>query len=384
MIRNQNNELMNKDKKEDKDLNLIQLFENSIEITEIPKVVDMYLKNAPSKKISGFLLTSNLDLLNAIDNEKTFHYKIIKKSKNKESASFVISKSLKRSKRLISGNVLLIKTAHKNVFIALSDGTSEFIKFGVEKYFKDTYPNTAVVGLSSKNIYDSLSRLSKKLSVEIVADRTVATKQILKNKKESEVTYTSISFEDAFKRASEDDRWIDKIEFSAFDKSQNRKRIMNAFISRDSLFKVNKNFSLFYEFIVSYLADAAQKTYSFYSDRGRKQENGIREPKPLTIDFGQTVFDKPEKNKYLVEAIKQLNGISISVIHGNPYLHASILDLLDGSSYDLWVLSQTRLILVPQLRATTYSLNRVCDHITTKFREGEIKNFQVDDYAKSE
>lgn len=366
----------------DKDLSLIQLFESSNEISEIPKIIDTYLKNAPSKKVSGFLLTSNLDLLELISYEKNTHYRVSKRFKNMESISFSIQKVLKRSKRIISGNILLMRTAYKNVFVVLSDGTLEFMKVGIGKYFKDSYPDTSMVGLSSKTIREALNELAKKLAVEIVADRTVATKQILKNRKESEVTYTAIPFEEAFRRAFEDDRWIDKIEFSAFEKTKKGNMVMNAFISRESIFKVNKNFSSFYELTISYLAEIAQKIYSFYSDRGRKQENGIREPKPLTIDFGQAIFDKPEKNKYLVEALKKLNDLSISVIHGNPYLHASIVDLLDGSSYDLWVLSQTRLILVPQLRATTHSLNRICDHITTKFREGEIKNFQEENDAK--
>ena len=42
---------------DDKDLNLIQLFENHNTVNDVPKVIDTYLKNAPSKKISGFLLT---------------------------------------------------------------------------------------------------------------------------------------------------------------------------------------------------------------------------------------------------------------------------------------------------------------------------------------
>ena len=368
---------------DDKDLNLIQLFENHNTVNDVPKVIDTYLKNAPSKKISGFLLTSSIDLLKLTEDDKNSHYIISKRIRDKESISFSIKKILKRSKRTISGNVLLMRTAHKNVFAVISDGTSEFMNVGIERYFKGSYPNTSMVGLSSKTIQNALNMLSKKLSVEIIADRTVATKQIPKNRKESEVTYTSIPFEEAFIKASEDDRWIDKIEFSAFEKGQNGKKVMSAFISRESIFKVTKNFSSFYELTISYLAETAQNMYAFYSNRGRKQEGGIREPRPLTIDFGQAIFDKPEKNKYLIEALKKLNDLSVSVIHGNPYLHASLVDLLDGSSYDLWVLSQTRLILIPQLRATTNSLNRVCDHITTKFREGEIKNFQEDINAKS-
>ena len=52
-----------------------------------------------------------------------------------------------------------------------------------------------------------------------------------------------------------------------------------------------------------------------------------------------------------------LRGTSVSVLHGNPYVHLSILDYHDGSAFDLWVLDRQRLIIVPQLKASIPPLN---------------------------
>ena len=152
---------------------------------------------------------------------------------------------------------------------------------------------------------------------------------------------------------------------------------MTAFLSRSSIYRVSKNFSLFFENILTDICGISQALYSLYTNRSRRQQNEVQPAKPLSIEFGYAVFDQPKKNKQLIDALKELTNSSVSVIHGNPYLHASIVDFLDGSSYDLWVLSQNRLILVPQLRATYSSINRICDHIFRKFREGEVKEFEA-------
>ena len=80
-----------------------------------------------------------------------------------------------------------------------------------------------------------------------------------------------------------------------------------------------------------------------------------------------------EKNHRLAKVLSEFPKSSHTVYHGNPYLHASLVDYCDGSSYDLWVLSEDRLIIVPQLKASFGSISRFCEHIFRKFREGNIK-----------
>ena len=58
--------------------------------------------------------------------------------------------------------------------------------------------------------------------------------------------------------------------------------------------------------------------------------------------------------------------------HGNPYIHMSVADYTDGSSYDLWVVNPKRIVIVPQIRATEGSLSRLTNHIFEQFKEGEI------------
>jgi hypothetical protein len=55
-------------------------------------------------------------------------------------------------------------------------------------------------------------------------------------------------------------------------------------------------------------------------------------------------------------------------------LRASLLVYRYGSSYDLWVLSGSRVVLVPKRRATSASLQEVCDYICNNFQEGAIRD----------
>ncbi len=71
--------------------------------------------------------------------------------------------------------------------------------------------------------------------------------------------------------------------------------------------------------------------------------------KPLAINFPEEEFSKVENHKKFIEIISSLSETSVSILHGNPYIHLSIVDYIDASTYDLWVVDNNRILLVPQL-----------------------------------
>jgi len=95
----------------------------------------------------------------------------------------------------------------------------------------------------------------------------------------------------------------------------------------------------------------------------------------LQIEYEQPVFSDKRQNGRLVQTLKGLRNSALSVFHPNPYLHASLIDYTDGSSYEIWVTTPTSILIVPKRKATTGSIERVCDFICDKFQEGEIKDF---------
>ena len=90
------------------------------------------------------------------------------------------------------------------------------------------------------------------------------------------------------------------------------------------------------------------------------------------------MFKDVKQNKRLIKAISELPKSTYTLYHGNPYVHASLVDYYDGSSYDIWVLSEDKITIVPQIKASFSSMSRLCEHIFKKFREGEIKEMVMD------
>lgn len=55
--------------------------------------------------------------------------------------------------------------------------------------------------------------------------------------------------------------------------------------------------------------------------------------------------------------------------------HASIADVLDGSSFDIWVASSNRILIVPGPKASVAAFIRLISHIFSEFREGTIAEY---------
>lgn len=101
-----------------------------------------------------------------------------------------------------------------------------------------------------------------------------------------------------------------------------------------------------------------------------------RTPEPLIINFGRDIFADPTRNKGHIAALASMPGIGISVYHANPYLHASLVDYSDGSSYDIWVLVSDRLAIIPQIFASETSMGRLVNHIFKNIGGGKIEKYE--------
>ena len=77
-----------------------------------------------------------------------------------------------------------------------------------------------------------------------------------------------------------------------------------------------------------------------------------------------------------MDALGRFGHGTCTVLHGNPYVHLSIVDNLDYSSADVWVVSQNQILIVPQLTASAAGLKRIVNHIFEHFREGQLSEYQ--------
>jgi hypothetical protein len=95
-----------------------------------------------------------------------------------------------------------------------------------------------------------------------------------------------------------------------------------------------------------------------------------RQQEILTKTFPSKTFSSLDRMRNLCEVIRENGeGLGVSILHLNPYLHAQIIDYLAGSAYDLIILDDSTLSLVPQAPDPYGSLERISNLIGQFFLE---------------
>ena len=145
-------------------------------------------------------------------------------------------------------------------------------------------------------------------------------------------------------------------------------------ISRTGVFRCNKLLTFFNNTIVKDIVNKAIDDLNLLNNRQRKKEEKFK-PKPIVIEYKIDLFKDSSQNKRLIEVLHGIPYSSLSVSHSNPYLNCSYVDFKDGSSYDIWILSNNEITIIPQMRSTYASLERLNHHIFIGLREGTIKNY---------
>ncbi|WP_148681314.1 hypothetical protein [Candidatus Nitrososphaera gargensis] len=292
------------------------------------------------------------------------------------------------------GNVLIVQSSHEQIYYAITNESRKFVESILRPFFKGYYPSISGAFLSSDELEDILEQLETVTESEVLLDRMTAYRRIsyqrlfldkASNKKkarkverkESAVFYAERPYKEAFADAIANDRWVDKIQFHLISKGE---LALEGYISRKGLLKARRGFLPFYTVIFPYIVEIIQKKFNLYSNRARVPSKP--KPSPLVVEFDYDIFKEVIQNHRFIELMKQMKFSSISVYHSNPYVHLSLVDYLDGSSFDLWVLSPNRLTVVPQLRASEASIARLMNHIFERFREGQIKDYSEMQYAR--
>lgn len=79
----------------------------------------------------------------------------------------------------------------------------------------------------------------------------------------------------------------------------------------------------------------------------------------------------------LVEVIDEDPALAVTVLHGNPYLHAVVADLQEGSTFTLLSRSTTQVRILPGPGAGKVSLNRLMAKIRQGFAEARWAGVEI-------
>lgn len=263
---------------------------------------------------------------------------------------------------------------YPGVWVLLTIGPGDFLQRAVLPVLRGMYPEVIQTFISHKRLRRLLDRFladngfsqlritraSQKLRREDDARRIIPV-----------VSWPDMNVDEAFQWVAQNNGWFNKIEFEPYRDSRS---VANISLTRQGVIRSDALLSIVVRDFVDPIAKTIHENIEFFSQRGRRDNPNLA-VRPLSIDFGSEQFADVAENSRLIRSLRRLPSSSVSVLHGNPYLHASVIDYLDGSTFDVWVLRSTELVIVPQLKASFPAIKRLINHIFDIYAEGEIREF---------
>lgn len=182
------------------------------------------------------------------------------------------------------------------------------------------------------------------------------------------IAWPGVPLAQAFQWVWDNNGWFRTLGFSTF---RGHREVGRFSLGRRGEVTATQRFSAAFRSLCVPVASTFEEDERAFGHRARR-ELKFREVRPLAIEYERGVFTDSAAVQRFATALRLFPHGIVSVYHGNPYLHAAILDQVDGSSTELWITSVGRILLVPQMRATVWGLKRVVQHIYDTFAEGEV------------
>jgi len=186
------------------------------------------------------------------------------------------------------------------------------------------------------------------------------------------VSWPKMGLEEAFQWLYDQNGWFQTIEFTARREHTGQARIS---LGRRGVVRTTGLFPEVFSCFVEPICKLIHENVGLFSGRSRRDRPDLS-VRPLVIDFGVDQLREPDERRRLIGAMRRLKTASISVLHGNPYVHLCVSDYYDGSVFDVWVLSPREVTIVPQMKGTYQAIERLIHHIFDTYAEGHIKEYE--------
>ena len=164
---------------------------------------------------------------------------------------------------------------------------------------------------------------------------------------------------------------IDRVRFRLIESGRS---VMDGQMSRSGVLRFRGSF-LPFEGAMRQIVETVSGKTKLYSNRSRSENGG--KMRPLVIEMAEGPFKNPAEGKRLISVVESMPRTSSSLYHSNSYIHMFLVDFRDGSSFDIWVVSDGEVTIVPQIRATTAAVARLTAHIMKGFKEGRVREHEL-------
>jgi len=288
-----------------------------------------------------------------------------------------LDRVIEQSERHLSGSFVLFNN-FEDVWTALTLGGRDFHKNGLLRFLEVSSPEISIPYLSSEELRILFNSLDDDLNGRIIADKAI----VYSHDRESSIHYEEREYYEVFNEAEEHNKYVDKLQFYL----DSPRLSFRSYLTRkgESRF-IGGSSEIYFNVFLDKLSKLISEKGELFEGKGR--EYGSKEAKPLEIKFDESVISDVNDNLELIKALDGVPKSNLTIYHKNPYLHASIMDYIDGSSADVFITSESKISIVPGFEASRDSLIRLCDNIVQGFREGEVresvrKEKRFDDYFR--
>jgi len=255
----------------------------------------------------------------------------------------------------------------------------------LRRFSRNTYPYLVPILLSQSELIKSAKRL-KQVTGHSVNVKAVSAREAFNEKRGEHVKsirmWTDEDLDNALLSIQDRQQMIVSLDVEFFPRIGDQAHVRPSAICKirkTGEIEVTGSFELAFDAVASQIAQVGERKLRFFSGRGLRVSN--YEPKPLAVNFVQPVFEKLDTVRDFVHILSKYPHSMHAVEHGNPYAHVRLTDVFDGSSFDVWAISPSRVALIPGLKATEGAFERLVHYIFDRFREGEIANYDYEGRA---
>ena len=215
--------------------------------------------------------------------------------------------------------------------------------------------------------------MKRQENIETRILRALFYSRLQNDKQDKDLKWTNRQFQEVFDSINEQNGWIRKIGFRSYTIKKKDisylTKIFEGSISSDCHFIVRGNFEIYKKYFLFSMIGIIENRFNYLQVRSKRATDRLSEP--LVIRFDEAIFGDKEWNGKFIEIMSEMKNVSITEYHTNPYIHISLLDYQDGSSYGIWIVSDDEINIIPQVRASVASMNRLLSYIYERIKEGD-------------
>jgi hypothetical protein len=306
---------------------------------------------------------------------------------NPRGGGFAVQRTHGRERvRTAEGILSILPSTVDHIFRLVTVSRSEFWDKAVRPFVAEAYPGLVRVFFRQTEMRTAFNQLQtslgplRRLTVDSFSVRERRLDEELQAPPpayDSGRKWTQMTVRQAFDEAAERQQWFKSIGFRL--EREHTAPMHPTLLASGRLYKhghlsVDGSYGDFAEKLLPVLEGAAHQRTELFANRG-KIDRQYEPTRPLQLVYPRPLFEDSDNMQRFTDTLMRYPRATKALLHSNPYLHASVADFLDGSSLDVWILSGTRVLLIPQARASVAALQRLTEYLFSEFREGEVSEY---------